>query len=354
MKDRAELDGLADNAIESAAHAATDAGLDGYLLTLALPTIQPAISSLTNRDVRRRLHEAATTPRHVRWRRGHPGARRRDHGAPRGAGRPARLPRPRRLRRRRPDRRYDEGGARDARRDDRARDAQPRGRAGPHRAAAARGRRGGTARAVGLGLLRRTRPAPRRTTSTPTRSSRTSSSTGPRARRLPRRLEALRPLLPRARRPPGLRRRRPRLRGLRRRAGRSTGQLAGPVRVRLVRPPDEAGWRLDVGVRRPVAPARHVAGRGGVPQRAQAPAGAAGPDDGRRGPHGLPRVRSRPARAVLRRRLPPAAGHRGAARLRGVPLAGQRDVGLVARGAGQLRRAPRDRASRSPRTSSTG
>ncbi len=35
--------------------------LDGYLLPIVLPTIQPAISSLTNRDVRRRVHEAATT-----------------------------------------------------------------------------------------------------------------------------------------------------------------------------------------------------------------------------------------------------------------------------------------------------
>ncbi len=61
VKERAELDGLADSVIESAEHAATDAGLDGYLLTIALPTIQPAIASLTNRDVRRRLHEAATS-----------------------------------------------------------------------------------------------------------------------------------------------------------------------------------------------------------------------------------------------------------------------------------------------------
>ena len=59
--DRADLDGLAEDAVESAAQSAADAGLDGYLLTLRLPTIQPAMSSLRNRDVRRRLHEAATT-----------------------------------------------------------------------------------------------------------------------------------------------------------------------------------------------------------------------------------------------------------------------------------------------------
>jgi len=61
VSDRAELDGLADNAIEAAANAARAAGRDGYLLTLVLPTIQPAISSLTDRDLRRRLHEAASS-----------------------------------------------------------------------------------------------------------------------------------------------------------------------------------------------------------------------------------------------------------------------------------------------------
>src|SRR6478672_941478 len=61
VTDRAELDGLAANEVESARNAAESAGLDGYLLTLSLPTIQPTIASLTNRDVRRRLHEAATS-----------------------------------------------------------------------------------------------------------------------------------------------------------------------------------------------------------------------------------------------------------------------------------------------------
>ena len=61
VTDGAELDGLAANAVEAAANAATSAGLEGYLLTLSLPTIQPAISSLTNREVRRRLHGAATS-----------------------------------------------------------------------------------------------------------------------------------------------------------------------------------------------------------------------------------------------------------------------------------------------------
>src|SRR6476469_2428241 len=49
VADAAELDGLAPNAVEAAANAARSAGRDGYLLTLSLPTIQPAISSLRNR-----------------------------------------------------------------------------------------------------------------------------------------------------------------------------------------------------------------------------------------------------------------------------------------------------------------
>jgi peptidyl-dipeptidase Dcp len=56
-----ELDGLAEDAVEAAAQAAREHGLQGYLLTLALPTGQPAQAMLTNRDLRRRLHEAATT-----------------------------------------------------------------------------------------------------------------------------------------------------------------------------------------------------------------------------------------------------------------------------------------------------
>jgi peptidyl-dipeptidase Dcp len=57
----AELAGLPASAVAAAAEAAAEAGLEGYLLTLSLPTIQPAIASLDDRDVRRRLHEAATT-----------------------------------------------------------------------------------------------------------------------------------------------------------------------------------------------------------------------------------------------------------------------------------------------------
>ena len=55
-----ELDGLSADAISSAATAAAEAGHEGrYLLTLILPTAQPALESLTNRETRRRLHEAS-------------------------------------------------------------------------------------------------------------------------------------------------------------------------------------------------------------------------------------------------------------------------------------------------------
>lgn len=58
----AELDGLAEDTIAAAAEAARDRGLDGsYVLTLILPTAQPALNSLTNRDLRRRIYEASTT-----------------------------------------------------------------------------------------------------------------------------------------------------------------------------------------------------------------------------------------------------------------------------------------------------
>ena len=59
VTDRADLDGLSDDAIDAAQEAATSRGLDGYLLTLVLSTHQPALESLRNRDVRRRLWEAS-------------------------------------------------------------------------------------------------------------------------------------------------------------------------------------------------------------------------------------------------------------------------------------------------------
>jgi peptidyl-dipeptidase Dcp len=61
LTDAEEVAGLAPNVVQAAATAAADAGLEGWLLTLSLPTIQPAISSLRHRGTRRRLHEAAVS-----------------------------------------------------------------------------------------------------------------------------------------------------------------------------------------------------------------------------------------------------------------------------------------------------
>lgn len=55
-----ELAGASPDAVASAAAAANSRGLSGkYVVTLVLPTNQPLLSSLTDRDVRRRLFEAS-------------------------------------------------------------------------------------------------------------------------------------------------------------------------------------------------------------------------------------------------------------------------------------------------------
>ena len=60
LADEAELDGLSPAEIASAATEATARGHDGsYLIPLILPSGQPLMSTLRNRDVRRRLHEAS-------------------------------------------------------------------------------------------------------------------------------------------------------------------------------------------------------------------------------------------------------------------------------------------------------
>ncbi|HZB19442.1 MAG TPA: M3 family metallopeptidase [Blastococcus sp.] len=59
VADRAELDGLSDEEIAAATTAAADRGLDGYLLALLLPTGQPLLAKLRNRDLRRRVFEAS-------------------------------------------------------------------------------------------------------------------------------------------------------------------------------------------------------------------------------------------------------------------------------------------------------
>jgi peptidyl-dipeptidase Dcp len=55
----ADLDGLSEDAVAAAREAAAGRGLDGYLITLVLPTGQPALAALRRRDVRERLHRAS-------------------------------------------------------------------------------------------------------------------------------------------------------------------------------------------------------------------------------------------------------------------------------------------------------
>ena len=61
VTDRAELAGLSDAEVEAAAGAATDRGREGFLLTLVLPSGQPAMAKLRDRGLRGRLHEASVS-----------------------------------------------------------------------------------------------------------------------------------------------------------------------------------------------------------------------------------------------------------------------------------------------------
>ena len=62
VHDAAELDGLSPAEVQAAAGAAAERGHDGaHLLTLVLPSGQPALAKLRNRELRRRLHEASLT-----------------------------------------------------------------------------------------------------------------------------------------------------------------------------------------------------------------------------------------------------------------------------------------------------
>jgi peptidyl-dipeptidase Dcp len=62
VEDAAELDGLSAAEIAAAAGAAAERGRTGtFLLTLVLPSGQPALAKLRNRDLRRRLYEASIT-----------------------------------------------------------------------------------------------------------------------------------------------------------------------------------------------------------------------------------------------------------------------------------------------------
>ncbi|MHA6792036.1 M3 family metallopeptidase [Pseudonocardia bannensis] len=59
VDDPARLDGLSPDAISAAASAATARGRDGHLITLVLPTGQPALASLTDRGLREQLFTAS-------------------------------------------------------------------------------------------------------------------------------------------------------------------------------------------------------------------------------------------------------------------------------------------------------
>lgn len=59
VTDVAELDGLGAEEVAAARTAATDRGVEGWLLPLLLPTRQPVLTKLRNRDLRRRVHEAS-------------------------------------------------------------------------------------------------------------------------------------------------------------------------------------------------------------------------------------------------------------------------------------------------------
>ncbi|MGY1750467.1 M3 family metallopeptidase [Modestobacter sp. SYSU DS0511] len=62
VTDPAELDGLSPAQVAAAAGAAAERGREGaYLLTLVLPSGQPALARLGNRELRRRLYEASIT-----------------------------------------------------------------------------------------------------------------------------------------------------------------------------------------------------------------------------------------------------------------------------------------------------
>jgi peptidyl-dipeptidase Dcp len=61
VADAADLDGLSAEEVASAATAAADRGLDGYLLPLLLPTGQPVLAKLRDRDLRRRVFQASVS-----------------------------------------------------------------------------------------------------------------------------------------------------------------------------------------------------------------------------------------------------------------------------------------------------
>ncbi|QSB13346.1 M3 family metallopeptidase [Natronosporangium hydrolyticum] len=61
VTDPAELVGLSEGALATAAEAGRERGVDAHLLTLLLPTSQPALASLQDRSLRARLHAASVS-----------------------------------------------------------------------------------------------------------------------------------------------------------------------------------------------------------------------------------------------------------------------------------------------------
>ncbi|HLV57368.1 MAG TPA: M3 family metallopeptidase [Natronosporangium sp.] len=61
VDDPARLAGLSDDAVAAAAEAARARGLDTHLLTLILPTNQPVLAQLHDRDLRERVHRASVS-----------------------------------------------------------------------------------------------------------------------------------------------------------------------------------------------------------------------------------------------------------------------------------------------------
>jgi peptidyl-dipeptidase Dcp len=59
VDDATDLDGLGAEEVDAAAAAAADRGLDGYLITLLLPSGQPVLAKLRDRELRRRVHDAS-------------------------------------------------------------------------------------------------------------------------------------------------------------------------------------------------------------------------------------------------------------------------------------------------------
>ena len=61
LDDEADLEGLSPERVAAAREAAAGRGLDGWLLTLVLPTQQPVLASLRRRSVRERVHRASVS-----------------------------------------------------------------------------------------------------------------------------------------------------------------------------------------------------------------------------------------------------------------------------------------------------